>query len=116
ECRQYDEAPLTRGLDGELDGHGGAGALDAVDRDRAAVLLHHLARARQADAGPGDAPDHVAAAAEALEDARQVGRRDAQAAVAHLQHRPVPRGVAPHRLRDLAPLPAVPAPAAELVG
>src|SRR5688500_13803932 len=64
-------------------------AYGACDRDRAAVALHGLPRAGQADARPADATFDVARALEALEDATQLGGGDTHAFVLHLQTYPI---------------------------
>src|SRR6185312_15807982 len=59
--------------------HRRAHALNAGNRDRAAVLFHDATAPPQAQPGARDATLHVAAAVEALEDVRQVIRGNADA-------------------------------------
>src|SRR6185437_1990248 len=68
--------------------HGGAVPFPAPERDAPAVLLHDLLHAGQPEPRAGNLPGHIAAAPEAIEDVRQVGGGDADARVAHRQHRP----------------------------
>jgi hypothetical protein len=60
----------------------------AVDVDGAPVLLDHLPGAGQADPLAREPADNIGRAVVALEDARQVGRRDPDATVADPDTRP----------------------------
>ena len=65
------------GFERESDADGRASTFGAVDGDRAAVLRHDALASPQPEPAAGNSAGHVAAAAEALEDMRQVGGRDA---------------------------------------
>src|SRR5687768_7238255 len=67
--------------EGKMQGEGAALAHGALHRQAAAVQLDDLARDGEADAGAGEAAGDVRAALEAREDALEVRRRDADAAV-----------------------------------
>ena len=73
---------LFHGAKRESDDERRALTFVAVDVDRAPVLLDHLPRAGQADPLAGEPADDIGRAMVALENARQVGGRDADAAVA----------------------------------
>src|SRR3954463_2250220 len=75
---------------GQPQGEGGALAFHALDGDRPAVLSDDLFGPGQADPGAGNVPLHVAATAKAVEDVRQIGGRNAQAAILDGHDSPAP--------------------------
>src|SRR5579871_2286534 len=81
---------LSDGCSGvERQPHGKRASLSYTARDvnRPAVLFDDVAHARQTNACARNRARHISAAMKMLEDARQVGGRDAQPMVAHHQDR-----------------------------
>jgi hypothetical protein len=71
------------GLQGELDGDGGACAFYAFCRDGTAVLLDDAACTCQSYACALDAPTYICGANEAIEDVGKIGGGDANAVIGH---------------------------------